>query len=99
MLAAKVFYKTRFGCIYNADSLEYMSDLKDGQIKSYYDITTFWISTQKKTMVNVDADQYLDWFRPFAKQFNRILANDGSLVIDIGGSWIPGQPTRITLSL
>ena len=29
-----------------------------------------------------------------APQFRRILKPSGSLVIDIGGAWIPGQPTR-----
>lgn len=49
---------------------------------------------RKKDYGNADADEYLDWFRPFAEQFSRILCDDGSLVIDIGGGWIPGQPTR-----
>ena len=30
----------------------------------------------------------------FAREFHRLLRDDGSLVIDIGGSWQPGQPTR-----
>jgi site-specific DNA-methyltransferase (cytosine-N4-specific) len=49
---------------------------------------------RKKDYGNVDADKYLDWFREFAPDFRRILKPAGSLVIDIGGSWIPGQPTR-----
>src|SRR5690606_38487098 len=34
------------------------------------------------------------WFRPFAEGFKRVLKEDGSLVIDIGGAWKPGTPTR-----
>lgn len=49
---------------------------------------------RKKGYGNADADQYLDWFRPFAKLFKHALKDSGSLVIDIGGSWNPGQPTR-----
>lgn len=49
---------------------------------------------RKKTYGNADAHEYLDWFRPFAGQFKRVLRPNGSLVIDIGGAWIPGQPTR-----
>jgi len=49
---------------------------------------------RKKEYGNADAKDYLDWFRPFAEAFKRVLKEDGSLVIDIGGSWIPGQPTR-----
>ena len=49
---------------------------------------------RKKSYGNEDADRYCDWFRPFAEGFKRVLKDTGSLVIDIGGAWIPGQPTR-----
>lgn len=49
---------------------------------------------RKKSYGNEDADQYCEWFRPFAEGFKRVLKDSGSLVIDIGGAWIPGQPTR-----
>ncbi|MCX6359792.1 MAG: site-specific DNA-methyltransferase [Armatimonadetes bacterium] len=49
---------------------------------------------RKKDYGNADAWDYLDWFRPFAEHFRRILKDNGSLVIDIGGAWEPGQPTR-----
>jgi site-specific DNA-methyltransferase (cytosine-N4-specific) len=49
---------------------------------------------RKKQYGNADADEYLDWFRPFAAVFKRVLKRNGSFVIDIGGAWIPGQPTR-----
>jgi len=42
----------------------------------------------------VPADEYLDWFRPYAKEFHRVLKDSGSLVIDIGGVWNKGEPTR-----
>lgn len=49
---------------------------------------------RKKGYGNVDADQYLQWFQPFAGAFRRVLRETGSLVIDIGGAWQAGQPTR-----
>jgi site-specific DNA-methyltransferase (cytosine-N4-specific) len=49
---------------------------------------------RKKSYGNEDADDYLDWFRPFAEGFRRVLKESGSLVIDIGGAWNRGQPTR-----
>ena len=50
--------------------------------------------TRKKDYGNEQEDAYLEWFKPFAKQFFRILRNDGSLVIDLGGAWKPGAPVR-----
>src|SRR5690606_28107862 len=49
---------------------------------------------KKKDYGNEDADEYIDWFRKFADGFRRVLKPEGSLVIDIGGSWVQGQPTR-----
>ncbi len=42
---------------------------------------------RKKEYGNADASDYVDWFRPFAVQFARVLKPKGSLVIDIGGAW------------
>ena len=33
-------------------------------------------------------------FAPLPKVLRRVLKDTGSLVIDIGGAWVPGQPTR-----
>jgi DNA modification methylase len=49
---------------------------------------------RKKSYGNQDATSYLQWFRPFAEGFKRVLRQSGSLVIDIGGSWNRGEPTR-----
>ncbi len=51
---------------------------------------------RKKTYGNEDADAYLEWFRPFAEGMHRVLKPRGSAVIDIGGAWKPGIPTRST---
>jgi site-specific DNA-methyltransferase (cytosine-N4-specific) len=49
---------------------------------------------RKKDYGNADADGYVEWFRPFGRLMRRVLADNGSLVIDIGGAWVKGQPTR-----
>ena len=89
----KHFYKTNFGSIYHSDSLEYMPTLKDGEVNLIMTSPPFGL-VRKKDYGNAGAHDYLDWFRPFAEQFRRVLTEDGSLVIDIGGAWIQGQPTR-----
>lgn len=48
----------------------------------------------KKEYGNESQDAYIDWFLPFAREFHRVLKEDGSFVLDIGGAWTPGQPTR-----
>ncbi|MFQ5685798.1 MAG: DNA-methyltransferase [Candidatus Scalindua sp.] len=89
----KVFCKTKLGCIYHADSLDYMRTLSCKSVNLIMTSPPFGL-VRKKDYGNVDAHDYLDWFRSFAEHFHRILREDGSLVIDIGGAWIAGQPTR-----
>jgi site-specific DNA-methyltransferase (cytosine-N4-specific) len=50
--------------------------------------------TREKEYGNKAEDEYVKWFRQFAKAFKKILKPSGSLVIDLGGAWMPGTPTR-----
>lgn len=94
MTGLKNYYNTKRGRIILGDSLEYLSrEVKDHSVDLIMTSPPFGL-VRKKDYGNVDADEYLDWFRAFAGEFKRALKDNGSLVIDIGGSWIPGQPTR-----
>jgi site-specific DNA-methyltransferase (cytosine-N4-specific) len=75
------------------DSLEYMATLKAESIDLIITSPPFGL-VRKKDYGNVESHEYIDWFRPFGEHFRRILKPSGSLVVDIGGAWIPGQPTR-----
>lgn len=88
-----LFHKTKLGKIYLGDSLDTLAATKPKSIDLIMTSPPFGL-VRKKEYGNVEADLYLEWFKPFAKQFKRALKDSGSLVIDIGGAWIPGQPTR-----
>src|SRR5262249_49485406 len=88
------FHRTRHGEILWGDSRSYLFDpAREGSVDLIMTSPPFGL-VRKKIYGNEDADQYCSWFRPFAEGFQRALKRDGSLVIDIGGSWKPGQPTR-----
>ena len=89
----KASLQTKLGNIYHANSLDYMQYLPNETVNLIMTSPPFGL-VRKKDYGNVDAHEYLDWFKPFAEQFYRILAPNGSLVIDIGGAWLAGQPTR-----
>ena len=36
----------------------------------------------------------MQWFLVFAKEIKRVLTDDGSFVLNIGGSFNKGEPTR-----
>ena len=88
------FHKTPLGEILWGDSRAWMFNLATEQSVDLIMTSPPFGLVRKKTYGNEDADQYCEWFRPFAEGFRRVLKDEGSLVIDIGGSWIPGQPTR-----
>lgn len=88
------FFKTKLGRMYCVDSLDFMrSDIGDASVDLIMTSPPFGL-VRKKTYGNIDADNYVTWFHPFGFEFHRILKSHGSLVIDIGGAWNRGQPTR-----
>lgn len=87
------YLSTRLGRIYHADSLEVMKRRKKESVNLIVTSPPFAL-TRKKDYGNEQEDAYLEWFKAFAKQFHRILKDDGSLVIDLGGAWKPGLPVR-----
>lgn len=88
-----IFHKTKLGRIVFGDSLECMRELEAESVDLVVTSPPFGL-VRKKDYGNVDSHEYVDWFRPFGDQFKRILKPSGSLVIDLGGAWISGQPTR-----
>lgn len=87
------YHATKYGAMYHADALRVMASMADQSVNLIVTSPPFGL-VRKKAYGNVDADQYVEWFRPFGLEFRRLLTKNGSLVIDIGGAWIPGQPTR-----
>jgi len=93
-MTTAIALQTEYGQIVHADSLAYMQDsVADNSVDLIFTSPPFAL-LRKKDYGNVEEDKYVEWFRTFAEHFHRILKPTGSLVIDIGGSWIPGQPTR-----
>lgn len=92
--AAREFHATKHGRMFLGDSLDVLKEyVEPGSVDLIVTSPPFGL-VRKKVYGNVDSEDYLNWFRPFGEAFKRILKDSGSLVIDIGGAWIPGQPTR-----
>ncbi len=92
-VAPKVFSKTQWGELILGDALDFLPSLADNSVNLVMTSPPFGL-VRKKAYGNVDAAEYLEWFRPFAREIFRILAPSGSFVLDIGGAWNPGLPTR-----
>lgn len=87
------YYSTHLGAAYLGDAKELLKLIPDGAINLIVTSPPFALQ-RKKEYGNVPPDEYVAWFMPFAEQFWRVLAEDGSLVIHIGGSWTRGMPVK-----
>ena len=54
---------------------------------------------RKKAYGNIKGDEYVEWLAGFARPLVDLLKPEGSIVIEIGNSWNPGEPTMSTLGL
>jgi len=87
------YYTTQYGKAFHGDSLKYLKNIKDCSINLILTSPPFPLHTKKEYGNESEAD-YIAWFLEFAKEFYRILKDDGSLVIDLGGTYMPGHPVR-----
>ena len=90
---AGTILQTQYGSILQADCLEALSQYKPNTVDLVMTSPPFGL-VRKKEYGNVAAEEYPEWFKSFGAEFHRILKDSGSLVIDIGGSWNKGTPTR-----
>jgi DNA modification methylase len=84
---------TPLGQALHGDALSYLASARPQSIDLIMTSPPFGL-VRKKSYGNEDAHRYCEWFRPFAEGFKRVLKENGSLVIDIGGAWKPGTATR-----
>lgn len=93
MVDVAPYYSTNLGAAFLADSLDILRKLRSESINLVVTSPPFAL-TYKKSYGNVPADEYVEWFLPYAREIHRILVQDGSFVLDIGGAWNKGSPTR-----
>jgi DNA modification methylase len=86
-------YRTYLGAAYAADSLELMKALPDGSVNAVITSPPYALHF-KKEYGNVDKNGYVQWMLPFVREIKRILSDKGSFVLNIGGSYDAGTPTR-----
>jgi site-specific DNA-methyltransferase (cytosine-N4-specific) len=88
-------YRTRLGRAFLGDSLELMSDLPAGQVSLVCTSPPFPLTfRKKKPYESVGEREFVEWFVPYARACHRLLRDDGSFAIDLGGVWNKGTPTK-----
>lgn len=87
------YYTRTFGSAYMGNSLDLMKYIPDSSVNLILTSPPFAL-TRKKEYGNQRSEDYIAWFLPFAEEFRRILTDDGSFVLDLGGAYLPGHPVR-----
>lgn len=93
LLDSTAYFETKKGKAYNGDSRELLEELPDNSINLVVTSPPFALQ-REKDYGNKNQDEYVDWFMEFAERVERVLTEDGSFVIDIGGGWKKGKPVR-----
>jgi site-specific DNA-methyltransferase (cytosine-N4-specific) len=89
----KPYYYTDLGAAYLGDSSELLKSVPSDSIDLVVTSPPYAL-VFKKEYGNVDADDYTKWFLSFSDEIFRILKPTGSFVLNIGGCWNKGSPTR-----
>jgi site-specific DNA-methyltransferase (cytosine-N4-specific) len=87
------YFETTLGAAYLGDALALLRSLPESTINLAMTSPPYALHF-KKEYGNKSKKEYMEWFLPFAREIHRVLTNDGSFVLNIGGSYNPGTPTR-----
>jgi site-specific DNA-methyltransferase (cytosine-N4-specific) len=93
LVAHERLYETDLGIAIVGDSLEVLKAMPESSVNLVLTSPPYALHF-KKEYGNADKHEYVNWLLPFAQEILRVLADDGSFVLNIGGSYNPKIPTR-----
>lgn len=86
-------YETNNGALFACDALDLLASLPTGSVNLVVTSPPYALHF-KKEYGNADQGRYADWLLPYCREIRRVLADDGSFALNIGGAWTPGIPVR-----
>lgn len=86
-------YKTTSGKAVVGDALELLKVIPDNTINLVITSPPFALQRPKE-YGNKDQNDYIDWLLDFTKEVRRVITEDGSFVLDLGGAYQKGIPIR-----
>jgi DNA modification methylase len=86
-------YLTNWGAAYCGDSLDLLASLPDSSVNLVLTSPPFALQREKE-YGNKAQSEYVAWLAQFARLVQRKLKDDGSFVLDLGGAYELGSPTR-----
>lgn len=100
--AVSLAYQTDLGAMYLGDAKNWLesgiADEYRGKVQLIFTSPPFPLNHKKK-YGNLNGEDYIDWLSSFASIFSELVSDDGSIVIELGNSWVPGRPVMSSLTL
>lgn len=92
---AEAYYATTLGSAYLGDARDHLPSFGSESIDLIVTSPPFPLTFRKKRPYSsVGEDEFVDWLLPYAEECHRILKDQGSFVMDLGGVWNKGAPIR-----
>jgi len=89
-------YSTKLGTLYKGNSATILEDAQFaslmGKINLIFTSPPFPLA-RKKVYGNLNGQAYIEWLASFGPIFRKLLAPDGSVIIELGNAWEPSYPT------
>ncbi len=97
----EISYKTNYGIMYHSKCEGILSDPYLDTFPAVNLILTSppFPLNRAKQYGNMTGQEYLEWLQKLAILFSRVLAGDGSIVIELGNAWESGKPVQSTLPI
>jgi len=86
-------YRTNLGAAYVSDARAWLSTIEDSSVDLVMTSPPFALQRQK-SYGNVEEKEYVAWLKPFGQEVRRVLKDKGSFVLDLGGAYRTGMPSR-----
>jgi len=98
----KLAYRTKLGLFYKSSIENFLASKIGRKYKSKVHLiftSPPFPLNRKKKYGNLQGEEYLNWLSTLSLCFRELLAENGSIVMEVGNSWEPGEPTMSTLAI
>ena len=99
----RLVYRTESGSMWFGRSEDLLSSVRfrranRGKVQLVFTSPPFPLN-ERKRYGNLSGRKYINWLASFAHALRNVVTDDGSIVIEIGNAWEPGQPVMSTVVL
>lgn len=100
--SVQLIYETTRGKMYRATAEDFLVSDQGrklrGKVQLIFTSPPFPLNRKKK-YGNRQGQEYVDWLAGFGPVLRKLLTPNGSIVIEMGNAWEPGEPEMSTLAL